>query len=115
MCFELEAAGWYGSIRLVEAVLTKLVANSGNTGKSKMAAKFEKRQTTYFTVFFIYGVGGMGGAFTITAPSYSNSRPSNKSADTLAGVNSPGTAPIREPRPKSMLIKSEGSDNMTPA
>ena len=25
----------------------------------------EKRQTTYFTVFLIYGVGGMGGAFTI--------------------------------------------------
>ena len=67
--FELEASGWYGSIRLVEAVLTKLVANSGNTGKNQKWPpswkNLEKRQKTYFTVFFIYGVGGMGGAFTI--------------------------------------------------
>ena len=33
--FELEASGWCGSIRLVEAVLTKLAANSRNTGKIK--------------------------------------------------------------------------------
>ena len=67
--FELEASGWCGSIRLVEAVLTKLVANSGNTGKKQKLPpswkNLEKRQKAYFTVFFIYGVGGMGGAFTI--------------------------------------------------
>ena len=41
LLFELEASGWCGSIRLVEAVLTKLVGHFGNTGKSKMAAKLE--------------------------------------------------------------------------
>ena len=31
--FELDASGWCGLIRLVEAVLTKLVGTSGNSGK----------------------------------------------------------------------------------
>ena len=54
--FELEASGWCGSIRLVEAVLTKVVGNSGNAGKIQKWPpswkNLEKLRKAYFTVFF---------------------------------------------------------------
>ena len=52
--FELEASGWCGSIRLVEAVFTKVVGNFGNTGKIRKWPpswkNLEKQQKTYFPV-----------------------------------------------------------------
>ena len=42
MFFELEASGWCGSIRLVEAVWTKVVGGLGNAQQKKMAAKLKK-------------------------------------------------------------------------
>ena len=55
--FELEASGWCGSIRLVEAVLTKLVANSGNTGKIKngrQVGKTSKNVKKRILPYFLY-------------------------------------------------------------
>ena len=55
--FELEASGWCGSIRLVEAVLTKVVGNSGNTGKNKngrQVGKTSKNVKKRILPYFLY-------------------------------------------------------------
>ena len=55
MIFELEASGWRGWIRLIEAVLTNIVAKFGNYGNIAICKNGGKKKS----IFPIYPVWGL--------------------------------------------------------